>query len=95
MKQGANSSSPTPCLRTENEKPPTPKQLAAKYARALDGFCEFTGDRENPFKASDELPTQLITSVVNAIHGPPKEAFIPVIRTNNHKALEGGDEHVT
>jgi hypothetical protein len=67
----------------------------AKYARALDGFCEFTGDRENPFKASGELPTQLITSVVNAIHGPPKEAFIPVIRTNNHKALEGGDEHVT
>jgi hypothetical protein len=67
----------------------------AKYARTLDGFCIFTNTREDPFKASENIPAKMVADISDAIHGPPPEGFIPSFSTNNHKALPGGNEHVT
>lgn len=67
----------------------------AKHARTLEGFCVFTNTRDDPFKASDAIPAKMVADVVDVIHGPPPEGFIPTFSTNSHKGLPGGDEHVT
>ena len=67
----------------------------AKFARTLDGFCVFTNTRDEPFRASNSIPTKMVADISNAIHGPPPKGFIPTFSTNNHKGLPGGNEHVT
>jgi hypothetical protein len=67
----------------------------AKHARTLDGFCVFTNTRDDPFKASYDIPAKMVRDISDAIHGPPPEGFIPTFSTNNHKGLPGGEEHVT
>jgi hypothetical protein len=67
----------------------------AKHAKELSGFCEFTGSRENPFHAKEDIPGKMVADIYEAMHGPPPPGFIPSFSTNHHKALTGGDEHVT
>src|SRR3984885_13733303 len=65
-----------------------------KHARTLDGFCVFTNTRDEPFKASDDIPRKMVADISDAICGPPPPGFIPTFSTNNHKGL-GENEHVT
>jgi hypothetical protein len=66
-----------------------------KHTRTLEGFCEFTGSREEPFHFAHQIPAKMVADIADAIHGPPPEGFIPSYRSNLHKALPGGDEHIT
>jgi hypothetical protein len=67
----------------------------AKHAKDLSGFCEFTGSRDNPFLTNVDIPARMVTDVFEAMHGPVSAGFVPTLRTNHHKALKGGDEHIT
>lgn len=67
----------------------------ARHVRTLDGFCVFTGDRENPFDASHEIPQQMLRDIYDAIHGPAPSNWTPMFMTNFHKVIPGSDEHVT
>ena len=49
----------------------------AKFARTLDGFCGFTNTRDEPFRASNSIPTKMVADISNAIHGSPPKGFIP------------------
>jgi hypothetical protein len=62
-----------------------------KHARTLDGFCVFTNTRDEPFKASDDIPRKMVADISDAICGPPPPGFIPTFSTNNHKGLGEND----
>jgi hypothetical protein len=63
-----------------------------QYARTLDGFCVFTGDRQNPFP--DMAPERMAKDVYEAIHGPSPPEWQPMLPTNFSKALPGGNEFI-
>jgi hypothetical protein len=64
-----------------------------RHAKTLEGFCEFSGDHENPFDHSP--PDDIVRQIFDAIHGKPGEGWEPIFATNNHKAMPGSDEHIT
>jgi hypothetical protein len=51
-----------------------------KYAKTLEGFCEFTADPEDPFGQKIPIPNRMVQAIYDAIHGPPRPGFIPTIR---------------
>jgi hypothetical protein len=63
-----------------------------KHAKLLDGFCEFTGTRDDPFRRNDPIPETMVQAVYEAIHGPPRPNFIPSFDTGHAKGLPGGNE---
>jgi hypothetical protein len=64
-----------------------------KHAKTLDGFCVFTGDRENPFLK--DVPGTMARDLYFAIHGPQKPGWEPMLSTNHHKGIPGSNEHIT
>jgi hypothetical protein len=66
-----------------------------RHVKTLDGFCVFTGDRDDPFLDRNKVPGDMVRDLFFAIHGPQKAGWEPVFDTNHHKGLPGSDEHVT
>jgi len=65
-----------------------------KRAKALEGLCEFTANPDDPFGTKSSTPPQLVEAIYHAIHGPPREGFIPLLSPRHVKGLSGGDEVV-
>ncbi len=66
-----------------------------KYAKVLDGFCQFEGDGSKAFQPSG-ISEDALTEFYFAIHGPPATAgWRPMIASSHHKGLPGGDEYVS
>jgi hypothetical protein len=66
-----------------------------KYASVLDGFCEFTATRDDPFAFSDKIPHPMVRSVADVLHGPPPPDFTPFFETNHNKGLPGSNEFIS
>jgi hypothetical protein len=66
-----------------------------KHAKTLDGFCVFSGDRDDPFLDRNKVPGDMVRDLFFAIHGPQKPGWEPILDTNHHKGIPGCDEHVT
>jgi hypothetical protein len=66
----------------------------AKHAKALENFCEFTADPDDPFGQKTPIPPEMVQALYNNIHGPPRPGFIPTISPRYVKGLPGGDEAV-
>jgi hypothetical protein len=60
-------------------------------ANTLDGFCEFTGDPDDPFLHKDPVPEELLQAVYNMINGPPPPGFIPMMNASSVKGI--GDNY--
>jgi hypothetical protein len=67
----------------------------AHYAKALRGFCVFTGDPEKPFDNPQQITGKMVQQLSDAIHGPPPPGFFPHFSTNHHKSLPGSDKAIT
>jgi hypothetical protein len=65
-----------------------------KHAKTLAGFCKFTADPDDIFGTKSEPPQQLVRAIYDAIHGPPREGFMPMFDSGHSKGLPGGDEAV-
>jgi hypothetical protein len=65
-----------------------------KYAKVLDGFCEFTRDGENPF-SERPISAEALEALYFAIHGPGSPGWKPFFPNNFHKMLPGSEEHIT
>jgi hypothetical protein len=65
-----------------------------KYARMLEGFCEFTADPDDPFGNKTRPPSALIKAVDEAIHGPPRPGLIPDYTTGHCKVIPGSEENI-
>ena len=58
-----------------------------KYAKLLEGFCDFTADPNDPFQQNSPVAPELVQAVYEFIHGPPRPGFIPMMSTNHAKGL--------
>jgi hypothetical protein len=58
-----------------------------KYAKLLEGFCEFTADPDDPFLRNDPVAPELVQAIYDSIHGPPRPGFIPTMSTSHAKGL--------
>ncbi|HXW30161.1 MAG TPA: hypothetical protein VEK55_12430 [Xanthobacteraceae bacterium] len=65
-----------------------------RHVKTLEGFCEFTGDPDDPLGRQAKVPAELLKAIDDSIFGPPPPSFIPSFSTNNVKGLPGGDEAV-
>jgi hypothetical protein len=60
-----------------------------KYAKTLEGFCEFTAPGDDPFGNRSPVPGGLVNALYEAIHGPPRPGFIPSFDGNHVKGIPG------
>ena len=65
-----------------------------KYAKTLEGLCEFTGDPDDVFCTKSAPPQQLVQAIHDVIHGPPRKGATLMFESGSTKGLPGGDETV-
>jgi len=65
-----------------------------RQAKALEGFCVFTADPDDPFGRKTPVPPAMLKAVVEAIYGQPRPGFIPSFHGGHCKGLPGGEESV-
>ncbi len=63
-------------------------------AEALDGFLCYDKGRDDPLDAYD-VDERLVSQMQEALLGPPRDNFIPLVQTWHHKAVGGSREHLT
>jgi hypothetical protein len=64
-----------------------------KHVPALQGFCEFQSSTSEIF-GDPKFSPDVITKIYDAIHGPPREGWIPTISSGHSKGLPGSNESV-
>jgi hypothetical protein len=65
-----------------------------KYAKTLEGLCEFTGDPDDVFCTKSAPPQQLVQAIHDVIHGPPRKGATLMFVSGGCKGLPGGNETV-
>lgn len=63
-------------------------------AERLAGFLCYDKGRDDPLDAYD-VDGKLVGQMQEALLGPPRDDFIPLIQTWHHKAVQGSKEHLT
>jgi hypothetical protein len=64
-----------------------------KHVPTLRGFCEFQGSTSDIF-GDRKFSPEAIAQIYDAIHGPPREGWIPQISSGHSKVLPGSNESV-
>jgi len=64
-----------------------------KYAKVLDGFCEFYRRSDNPFSERD-IPASALEDIYVAIHGEGAPGWQPILATGHVKSMPGSEECV-
>jgi len=66
----------------------------ADTAEKLDGFLCYDKARDNPLTDYD-VDSKLVGQMQEAMLGPPRDDFIPLVQTWHHKAVKDSSEHLT
>jgi hypothetical protein len=64
-----------------------------KHAKALEGFCEFTAQPDDPFSNKSPIPNGLVRAIYDAIY-PPRPNFEPMLHTGHAKGIPGSEESI-
>jgi hypothetical protein len=62
-----------------------------KYAKTLQGFCEFTATGDDPFGNKSPIPSGMVKALYEAIHGPSRPGFVAVFYGNQIKGIRGSE----
>jgi hypothetical protein len=62
-----------------------------KYAKTLEGLCEFTATGDDPFGNKSSIPPGMVKALYEAIHGPPRPGFVPIFYGNQVKGIRGSE----
>ncbi|TLG77704.1 hypothetical protein [Methylocystis sp. B8] len=61
-------------------------------AKTLGEFCVVEKNKDGSFRERINPPEDMVRRIYDSIHGPPREGFVPDIRSNFSKALPGCEE---